>query len=153
MNCDFKGHQIIKEYGIPLTLFHPTWFVNALPWFAQGEALFVFGTYKTPMYWTNTTDLADYITASIGNEKTFNKDFALQGEEALSYSDAANRYVALKQLPLQVINAPIPEKELGPFGDMLRYFEKFEEQFCAQETFDILGKPKLSIDEAITSIL
>lgn len=149
----YKGHQIIKEYGIPLTIFHPTWFVNALPWFAQDNALFVFGTYKTPMYWTNTTDLADYVTASIGNEQAYNKDFALQGEEALSYEDAAKRYVDLKGLPLNVINAPIPEKDLGPFGDMLRYFEDFEERFCAQDTYEVLGKPKLSIDEAITTIL
>lgn len=149
----FKGHQLIREYGIPHTVFHCTWFVNALPWFINEGNLMVFGTYKTPMYWTNTTDLADYVTASIGNEKTFNKDFALQGEEAMDYIDIANRYVAQKNLPLDVINVPVPEKELGHFGDMLRYFENFEEQFSAEETYSVLGKPKLSIKEAIETIL
>jgi len=148
-----EGHKIIREAGIPHTVFHCTWFINALPWFIQGENLAVFGTYKTPMYWTNTNDLADYITLSIGNENTFNKDFAMQGEEAMFYFDAAKKYVELKNLNVNVINPPVPEKELGPFGDMLRYFENFEEEFCAAETFEILGKPKLSIEEAINTIL
>lgn len=148
-----KGHEIIRNYGIPHTVFHCTWFINALPWFVQEENLFVFGEYKTPMYWTNTTDLADYVTASIANEDAFNKDFALQGEEAMSYPDAAQAFVDIKQLPLNVINAPVPENDLGHFGDMLRYFEEFEEQFSAKDTFTVLGKPKLSVKDAITEIL
>ena len=148
-----KGHQLIRAFGIPHTVFHCTWFVNTLPWFAQGDHLMVFGTYKTPMYWTNTHDLADYITASIGNENTFNKDFALQGEEAMAYVDVAKTYVELKKLPLTVVNIPIPETELGPFGDMLRYFENFEETFSAEETYAVLGRPKLTIEDAINIIL
>jgi len=144
-----KGHKLIRDVGVPLTVFHRTWFINALPWFIQGESLLVFGKYKTPMYWTNTTDLADYITASIGNEGAYNKDFAMQGTEALSYANAARKYVELKNLSLSVIEAPVPEKDLGSFGDMLRYFENFEEQFCAQETHEFFGEPKLSIKEAI----
>lgn len=77
----------------------------------------------------------------------------MQGAEAVHYLDAAKKYVALKQLPFPVQNVPIPEKELGPFGDMLRYFEKFEERFCAEETFAVLGKPKLSFEEAVKTIL
>ncbi|WP_425075285.1 SDR family oxidoreductase [Psychroserpens sp. S379A] len=147
------GHDIIRKYGVPHTVFHATWFVNALPWFIQEDQLFVFGTYKTPMYWTNTHDLADYITKAIGNEATFNKDFDLQGETAMSYLEAAKRFVALKQLDLNVINVPVPEHDLGHFGDMLRYFEQFEEVFSAQETYAILGKPERSLDEAIATVL
>ena len=61
--------------------------------------------------------------------------------------------VEIKGLPVTVTNAPVPEKDLGHFRDMLRYLENFEEEFCAQETFEILGKPKLSIEEAINIIL
>lgn len=148
-----KGHKLIKEAGIPLTVFHSTWYINALPWFIQDNNLFVFGSYKTPMYWTNTTDLADYVSASIGKVEAFDREFALQGEEAMSYLDAAKQYVEIKNLPLNVINVPIPEEDLGHFGDMLRYFENFSEEFSAQETFDIFGKPKLSIEDAIKTIL
>ena len=149
----FKGHNLIKEAGIPITVFHCTWFLNSLPWFIQDNSLFAFGKYKTPMYWTNTTDLADYVSVSIGNASVFNKDLALQGKEALFLPDAARKYVELKKLPFNVIEAPIPETDLGPFGDMLRYFEGFEEQFCAEETYKLLGEPKLSFNEAIKSIL
>ena len=148
-----RGHRLIREAGVPLTVFHCTWFVNALPWFIQGDKLFVFGKYKTPMYWTNTTDLADYVTAAIGNEAAYNKDFAVQGNEAMSYVDAAKKYVGLKNLPIEVIEAPVPATGLGPFGDMLRYFEQFEEQFAAAQTHALFGKHKLGIEEAIQTIL
>lgn len=148
-----KGHQLIREYGIPHTVFHCTWFINTLPWFIEDNNLIVFGTHKTPMYWTNTYDLADYIFASIGNYKTFNKDFALQGEKAMTYIDIAQKYIELKKLSLNILNLPVPENDLGPFGDMLRYFENFKEEFSAKDTYEILGKPKLTIEKAINTIL
>lgn len=148
-----KGHRIIREFGVPLTVFHCTWFIDVLPWLIQDKSLFVFGFFKTPMFWTNTIDFADYINLAIGNEKTFDKDFALQGTEAMPFHDLAIKYVEMKKLPITVINAPVPEKELGFYGDILRYFENFEEEFCAKETFEILGEPKLSIEQAIKLIL
>ncbi|WP_299455503.1 SDR family oxidoreductase [uncultured Microscilla sp.] len=147
-----QGHSLIKAAGIPLTTFNATWFINAIPWFIQGKSLIILGKHKAPMYWTNTIDLANYIFKAIGNKDTFDKDFALQGKEPLLYIDAAQKYVSAKNLPLQVVEAPVPEDALGFLGDVLRYSESFEEKFQAQELYEVLGEPALSFTEAVEAV-
>ena len=146
------GHQLIKDSGIAYTIFHPTWFLNALPWFIKDDKFIVYGKDEQAFYWTNTTDFADQITEAIGNEAAYNQDFAVQGNEAFTFQEAAKRFLEVYNPEVGVVRKPI-SKEMGRFGLLLAYYENFKEKFVADKTWQLLGEPSIKFEEFVAQSL
>ncbi len=138
-----KGFQLIKDSNIPHTRMHASWFLDAIPWFFKDNKVTIYGDHRYPLFWTNTVDFADQLEAAIGNERAYNADFILQGNEGLTMMDAARIFADSVKSNVEIAQLPI-SKELGKFGDLMSYFEEFEEQLVAQHTWDVLGTPKLN---------
>ncbi|MGQ8337637.1 SDR family oxidoreductase [Sunxiuqinia sp. A32] len=146
------GHQLIKDSGIPYTIFHPTWFLNALPAFIKGDEFAVYGKDAHPFYWANTTDFADQLTKAIGNVNTFNKEFAVQGKEALTFAKAGERFIKAYHPTLKLNHHPIT-KDMGRFGLLLSYYENVKEELVSENTWKILGEPKVKLEDFIYQTL
>ncbi len=146
------GHQLIKESGFAYTIFHPTWFLNALPWFIKDGKFVVYGNDKQAFYWTNTSDFADQITEAIGNQAAFNQDFAVQGNKSFTFKKAAKRFLEVYNPEIEIIKKPITE-EMGRFGLLLNYYANFKEKFVADKTWQLLGEPNTKFQEFVTQIL
>lgn len=145
-----KSHAILKKSGINYTLFHPTWFLNAVPWFVSEGIYFIYGKDEYPLYWTNTTDFADLIQAAIDNTQAFNRDLPVQGSEPLTFIQAAEKYIKAVNPKLKIQQVPVDANN-GKFKLLMGYYEHFKEELVAKETWKLLGSPKLAAEEFIHS--
>ncbi|HKJ42773.1 MAG TPA: NAD(P)H-binding protein, partial [Sunxiuqinia sp.] len=148
----WESHKILKESGINYTILHPTWFLNALPWFVKNDAFFVYGDDQYPLYWTNTTDFADHIVQAIDDAETYQKEFTVQGKEPLTFEQAGDIYRQVMNPELKIKHVPV-DGEDGKFAVLMGYYKNFKEEFVAQDTWEILGEPTTSAKQFIASVL
>ncbi len=149
------GQNLIKESHIPYTFFHPSWFMESLKiMFHQGGKLNGFKPIKYPLHWIAGKDYAKMVVTAIKMDETENKDYVMQGTEAITMHDALVRYSTTFNPVLKISETPIGLiKFLGLFipkfkiiGMMGDYFIDFKEEFIATETWQQLGKPTLTIE-------
>ena len=145
----------LMNSGLHYTFFHCSVFLDSFPSFIQGQDFGIIGQHKYPVFFTNTSDLAENIFQAIGNEKAYNRAFTVQGLEGISFPEAARRFVGVYAPEVQVSEYPmetirhigLPDKEAEDFMEhMLSYVEQLKEEQVSALTWEILGKPKHSIE-------
>lgn len=146
----------MKKSGLNYTYFHCSVFLDSFPAFIQGEEFAIIGDHKHPVFFTNTTDLAENIYNAIGNAKAYNQSFTVQGTEGISFPEAAKRFLSVYQSGIKVVEYPmeiisqlgLPSKEEEQFMEhMLTYVEQLKEEQVSESSWKVLGRPKLSIEE------
>ena len=147
------GIAAVKNSGIAYTYFYCSFFLDSFPKFIQGNQMAVLGNHVHPIYFTNSSDLADLIFNAIGNKEAWNRDFAVQGQYSLSYPEAAEEFlrhydsnVELAVLPLETVHQMgLPAEQAQFIEHMLTYVEQLKECQVSEETWRILGKPDRTI--------
>lgn len=154
--------EYLKKSDINYTYFHCSVFLDSFPTFIQGEDFGIIGNHQHPVYFTNTSDLANIIANAINNEKAYNQAFSVQGTEGISFPEAAKRFVSVYNPKIQVSEYPmetikhigLPNKEHEDFMEhTLTYVEQLKEEQVSESTWKILGKPKLSIEAFAKTLL
>ncbi len=155
------GISAIKRSGIPYTFFYCSFFLDSFPKFLQDKQLAVIGNHVHPIFFTNTGDLADMVYNAIGNEAAWNRDFAVQGLDSLSYPEAAKEFLRHYDADAEVIALPLetirhmglPDDQAAFAEHMLTYVEQLKEQQVSAETWSILGKPNRSIETFVHELI
>ena len=149
-----QGMAKVKSSGIPYTLLYCSFFLDSFPLYIQDRLFAIFGELKHPLYFVNTAILAQSIYRAIGNPHAFNRAFAVQGKEGLTFPEAAKRFldnydpeVVIENFPLETINhLGLPAEDAAFMAHMMRFVEQLKEEFVAQETWQILGEPDIDIE-------
>jgi len=150
-----EGHRLIEQSGIPYSFFHPSWFMESLDlMFRKNQKLTGFKPIKYPIHWIAGADYARMAVRAIKSEVNGNKDYVIQGPEAVTMHNALTRYSSTFTPSLSLSEVPIGlVKFLGVFsrkfrilGMMGEYFKDFKEEFIAGPTWNELGKPTLTIE-------
>ena len=154
--------EYLKHSGISYTFFHCSVFLDSFPTFIQGEDFGIIGNHQYPVFFTNTSDLAENISNAIGNEKSYNQSFTVQGTEGVSFPEAAKRFVSVYNSNIQVSEYPmetikhigLPSKEYEDFMEhMLTYVEQLKEEQVSQPTWEVLGKPQFTIEKFAETLI
>ncbi|PWJ43209.1 SDR family oxidoreductase [Sediminitomix flava] len=152
----------MKKSGINYTYLHCSVFLDSFPTFIQGEEFAIIGNHQYPVYFTNTIDLTENIYNTIGNANAYNQSFTIQGREGISFSEAAQRFLSVyapdkkvSEYPMETIkHIGLPSEEDEQFMEhMLTYVEQLKEEQVSHSTWEILGEPKLSIEEFVETLL
>lgn len=143
--------QKIKDSGIPYTIFYPSTFMETIPYqMMQGNKVGILGRSEMPMWFIAASDYANQVARSFeiaGNE---NKEYTIQGPEALRSDEAAKIFLAnYKKTKLSILKAPMwIMKFLGIFIQRFNYgwhiceaLNKYPEKMDSQQTWNELGKP------------
>lgn len=152
-----QGHELLKKSGIPYTILHCSWFLDSFLLFMRKGMYPIIGNTKNLIYFTNTFDYTNQLSNAVGNEKTFYKEYPIQGKQGINHLDAANLFFSIfnpkikaKPMPTGLIKIlAIFKKEMKPLRDMAVYFEKSKEEFFAVKfgTYIDLDEHKLSVTE------
>ncbi|WP_044210505.1 SDR family oxidoreductase [Flammeovirga sp. OC4] len=151
----------LKNSGLKYTYFHCSVFLDSFPTFIQGEEFAIIGHHQYPVFFTNTIDLSNNIYNAIGNEKAYNQSFSIQGTEGISFPEAAQRFVDNYNPKIKVVEYPLdiiqhiglPSKEDEDFMEhLLTYVEQLKEEQVSEPTWDLLGKPQLSIEDFVKTL-
>lgn len=149
--------ELIKRSAIPYTIFYPSNFMETIPFrFRQGNTITIAGEPNHPNYWIAGSDYGKQVAQSFSVERGENKEYIVQGVEALRPDEAARTFVEqyhkevleLAQMPAVQLEAL---KDTSPVMNYLWHITEamnnYPEKFQAQETWDELGKPSITIKE------
>lgn len=147
------GIEAIKASGIPYTFFYCSFFLDSLPKLLMDNQLAVIGNHVHPIWFTNSSDLAELVFNAIGNDAAKNKEFAVQGQQAKTYTEAATEFLEtyapeaeVMQLPMEALGEMgLPEEQAAFIEHVLRFVQQLREEKVDSETREVLGLPKHTI--------
>ena len=144
----------IKGAGIPYTIFYPTNFMETLPQrHMLGRTFVMTGWSRKRNWWIAGRDFGRQVARSFALPEAANREYSVQGPEAMTYNEAARRFAqAAKKrrltLPLLFIHvAGIVSPSMRFNGRIMRTVLRYPETFQAEGTWRDLGKPSTTIEE------
>lgn len=150
-----KAVEMIKESGIPFTIFYPSNFMESLSgMYKQGNILMLSGKSSYPMYFISAVDYGKQVAKSFSILSTENKEYVIQGIEAFTADDAVKLFKShYKKQKLFISKAPLGMlKFFGKFNTKMNYganiidaLNNYPEKFEAETTWKELGKPEMTI--------
>lgn len=151
----------IKSCGIPYTIFYPTNFMETLPQrHMVGAVLIIPGRSPYPNYWIAGRDFGRQVAKSFTLPSAGNREYFVQGPEAMTYNEAARRFARaaaarplVVRLPLSLLRlAGLVSREMRFNADMMETVLNYPEVFKAEATWRELGQPTTTIEEFARSL-
>ncbi len=150
-----ESERAIVDSGLDYVIFRPTWLMESIPLFMRGRRLLVPKTPSDPVYWIAGDDYARQVAAALRAGP--NRIYTIQGPEPVSFRQAADRFAAACRPPLRVAEIPLwVVRPLAPFSanaryllDLLRVTFETNTRFDAQESWDDLGRPSMTIEDYV----
>jgi uncharacterized protein YbjT (DUF2867 family) len=154
------AEKAIREYGVPYTIFCPTWPMEMLPGFVRNEKPSQLGKQPTPIHWFAVDDLGRMVSTAYQHEEAANKRFIIHGPEGIPMKEALERYcrvfypeakkVSVMPIWLIKVIATVTRNEMLKFvGGMMAYFDKVGEMGDPTEANALLGAPTTTLVEWI----
>ena len=152
-----KAVNLLKESGIPCTVFYPSTFMESFYLQKQGSKIGTVGKSPQKMWFIAAEDYGKQVAKSFELLKNGeSKQYVIQGTEGLTANEAAQRFVDnYSKEKLSTMNLPLfVLKIMGVFNQRMNYLahicealNKYPEKLVAEKTWDELGKPIISIAE------
>jgi uncharacterized protein YbjT (DUF2867 family) len=146
----------IKNSGIPYTIFYASNVMETIPERHRWRDLLVIArTGHVCHYWIAGADLGRQVARAFALEDAANREYVMQGPEAMSYVEAAERYARSYPSPLRVVKVPLAlVRALGAVSAAMRFNARilaevlaYPEEFKAQTAWDELGRPTITIED------
>lgn len=157
MNAKKQAINKIKNCGIPYTIFYPSNLMeNFNGGMRNGNKINIIGKSTEKAWWIAGEDLGKIVAKSFETEKALNKEYSVQGLDAMTTLEATNAYIEnytreklkIAKLPMRMAKLLSlfvkPLKFVVPLIDTMN---KNKETFEAKETWDDLGKPSIRISQ------
>lgn len=151
--------RILLESDLPATIFYPSsFFENITELQKKGNRILLAGDQVTKSWWIGVEDYGRQIAKSfrIDNNHAENREYSIQGPEPFSMEEAVNCFIENHPDPaLKKAKAPMwIFKMLSPFSatidfqyNILDAINHYDEQFQSEKTWELLGKPQLTLAE------
>jgi len=152
-----KAVAMIREVGIPYTIFYPSTFMEALTHqYKMGNLMMIAGKSEHRQYFISAADYALQVANSFQLPTNRNREYVIQGPEAFYTEEAvalfSKHYTKVK---LKTISAPIGLiRFYGLFIQLMNYgyhilesLNKYPEKFEADNTWAELGKPLTTLKQ------
>lgn len=149
----------IKTSRIPYAIFYTSNLMETLPKrHAAGRFLLMPAGALYPNYWIAGADFGAQVARAYDRPDGESREYFMQGPEPLTYDEAAKRFAAAKGLRV----VPVPLRLLGAAGivspalafnaAMMRTVLRYPEEFKATETWELLGRPTLTLEDFARSL-
>lgn len=158
MNVKKDSITKIKTSGLNYTIFYPSNFmenfVNGM--IRNGKITVPSAPVNNKAWWISGEDFGRTVANAFKTDDSINKEFSVQGLEPMTMKEAAEKFAkGYTKSALQVGTIPFGMmKFLGLFIGQMKFLSKLMgvmlnnvETFEAQSTWNLLGKPKTTIEE------
>jgi uncharacterized protein YbjT (DUF2867 family) len=151
-----EAEGYIMTSGLPYVIFKPTWFMESLPLFAQDKRFIIFGKPAFRSYWIAGDDYGRMVSEALRKEIT-DKTYNVQGPEALSFDEAARRFIEALGRKMKIVHMPKMALRAGSLfspavKDLLRLFQFCERNPEEQQSLAAwreLYRPRMTIEEYV----
>jgi uncharacterized protein YbjT (DUF2867 family) len=155
-----EAEKLIRECGVPYTIFCPTWPMEMLVGFARGGQPSLLGKQPAPIHWFAVDDLGRMVSAAYQREEAANKRLIIHGPEGIPMKEALEQYcrafypdgkpVSMMPIWLAKLLGIVTRNEMLKFAaGMMAYFDKVGELGDPTEANDLLGAPTTTLADWI----
>jgi uncharacterized protein YbjT (DUF2867 family) len=147
--------DILKVSGLNFTIYYPSNFMENVPYRnKQGTRVNLAGKFPYKNYWLAASDYGKQVAKSLRSWQSGNREYVMQGTEALTYEEAAQLFVDnYTESKLTVAKAPLALlRFIGLFSPLLNYVANISgaiqaqpEPFASKATWEELGKPEITM--------
>lgn len=150
--------KMIRSSGISSTIFYPSTFMEAIPTqYMAGKRLLIAGKSKHKQHFIASADYASQVVQAVErNAGSDDKDYVIQGPEGYYTEEALKIFKEnYKKSKLSIAAAPFFMLQMmGKLNTRMNYgshiidaLNNYPESFEAQQTWDELGKPAITLKE------
>ncbi len=156
------AEKILRECGVPWTIFRPTWPMEQLWNFVRLPRLMVIGDLTTPYHFFAANDLGRMVSTALSLEAAAGRAFYVHGPEAFTVKEAVERYAraldprageaaVMSVRKAKVVAFLTRNRRLRMAADLMGYFEKVGEPGDPAVANALLGAPTTTLAEWISS--
>lgn len=157
MNAKKQAIQKIKNSAIPYTIFYPANFMqNFNGGMRDGKKVNIIGTSNEKSWWIDAEDFGKQVANAFKTEKSLNREYSVQGLQPLTTTEATEIFVknhtkeklTIAKLPIGIAKfLSIFVKPLRFVVPLITVMNNNKETFEAQQTWDELGKPTITVEK------
>ena len=145
----------LKSSGVPVSIYYASNFMETLPSrhvFGGWLVLPAKGRYR--QHWIAAGDFGAQVARDFERAGRDNREYWIQGPEAASYEEAAQRYVRASGRRLRILRLPVSTLAIGGLFSPAIDFDRrlmttvldYDEKFQAGATWEALGRPTTTIE-------
>lgn len=160
---DLKNQAVEKvlNFPVPSFIFRPSTFMEALAFqFRRGNQLLLAGESKQKMYLVAAQDYARQVVQAFTTFGGEDRTWEIQGEKAYTLDEAYEVMMKYSKPRLRVLKLPMGLiKTMSYLNGSMNYLwhiveamNNFEETFQAEQTWNDLGKPSITLQEYASRI-
>ena len=148
--------DMIKESGVPYTIFYPSNFMESIPCqYRSGNRLMILGKPQYPLHWISGRDFGKQVANALLVDQD-SEEYIVQGPEAISMGDAFFRFAEnYPRQELKITRIPMgPMRVLAKISRKVQYgveiskaINLYPETFRAHRTWERLGRPNTRLEE------
>ena len=152
-----EAEKVIRESGIPYSIFCPTWPMEMVARFARDGKPFMMGAQPLPVHLFAAADLARMVSNAFQKQEAANKRFTIFGPEAITLKNALLQYCSVFHPEVEKVSSmPVwlaklmgtlmrnPAMKFG--AELMGYFEKTAEGGDPSDTNALLGAPQITFN-------
>lgn len=153
----YDAENAIKESGVDFTIFRASWFMESIPLFIKGNKIIKLGKQLSPVHWIAAKEYAGIVSKSFSKSEAKNKILYIYGSESIPLSAAFQTYCTIVRPDLHISTMPIwlmkiiatlsQNAELKDAANLMDYYEKITEDADPSETFELFGKPQITLNK------
>ena len=158
VDVKMRTEELLRESGIPHVIFRPTWAMETLPNFVRGRwAIVLIGKHPPPLHFFAAADFGRMVAASYGDDRALGKALCVYGPEAVTLSDATERFTAACHPDARLVRLGLWQARLAAmllrnedFAAVTRlvaYLDVAGEHGDPSEANALYGAPSITLDE------
>jgi uncharacterized protein YbjT (DUF2867 family) len=158
IDVKLRAEEVVRNSGVPYTIFCPTWVMETLPNFVHGRRAFaVTGKQPIPLHFFAAEEFGRMVAAAYEMEETVGKRLYIHGPEAIPLREAIDRlvtacYPEIKKvtvLPVwlaRVVAVLMSREGLKFVSRLISYYDKVGEIGDPTEANELLGAPSITLN-------
>ena len=157
VDMKMRAEELLRQSGIPHIVFCPTWVMETLPNFINGErAVIIIGNNPPPLHFFAGADFGRLVAASYQDDRALGKRLFIHGPQAFTLPVALERFLATCHPDLQPVRLRLWQarliakitrrKAMAGVVELIDYFDQVGELGDPTETNELFGAPSTTLD-------
>jgi uncharacterized protein YbjT (DUF2867 family) len=152
-----QAEELLRQSGIPYSVFCPTWAMETLHNFVHGDrAVIIIGKNPPPLHFFAAAEFGRIVAGSYADDRALGKRLFVHGPEAISLPVALERFLATCHPDLQPVRLPLWQanliakitrrKAMASVVELIDYFDQVGEPGDPAETNKLFGAPTITLE-------
>lgn len=157
VKAKLQSEKALRDSGVPYTIFCATHFMESLSLAVRGNRATIIGKQPHRLHWLASSDYAKMVSKAFQLPEAANKRLFIYGPEALTMSEAINKYCSIVHPDIKVSSVPIWllslmgkltfNPELQFISGLMKFFGEVGEGGDPSEANNLLGTPTTTLEQ------